>query len=198
MKCNSYYIPTNDNILIGFAGPPSSGKDTLAEALSLHLRNSSSKVQECAREYMEKYGPLYDVFQQHVIYFKQETREQEILRAYQVAISSSPKFLAWFYAVLLLKPEPTESEYGVITDLYLEAVKSIKDYHFIFFCDSLLSYEQDSIRYQDNKQVDAISRSIRSFLDLHGANYCYLPADTLGKRLDLVLDYIGAIPVEEK
>jgi len=193
MKCNHYYLTSEEKIFIGIAGPPSSGKDTLADSLNSVLINSSNKVHEYAREYVEKYGPPKSIFEQYVIYSKQFERENEIRSIYQVAICSSPRFLSWFYASkLLCRTDRREAELGVLSELYKNALKSLFDYSFIIYCEPL-EYDDDGLRFQSKKDVKDIHNSITSFFDIHKINYLSLPAISVGERVRMVTEYIGAI-----
>lgn len=199
MICNQYTLNSNKNkILIGIAGAPSSGKDKMAEALSAALTNKSEKVPEEARKYIQENGKLYSIFQQNIIYHRQKELEEEILRNYDVAVSSSPIFLAQFYAVLLKQDGILSAELSTMADLYRKAIESLVSYDYIMLCAPLESYDQDDIRYQNTKQVDTIHRSIAAFLDLHGKNYLLLPSATVNERLKMCLEYIGATKVVKK
>lgn len=192
MICNKYEIRAEGKQLIGFAGPPSSGKDIMADALSSALTNISGKVPEEARKYIQENGKLYNIFQQDIIYHRQREHEEEIQRNYQIAISSSPLFLAYFYTVLLKSDTPTGAEYSIIADMYKKAVISLDKYDYLFLCEPLELYTQDSVRYQSNNQVEILNTSIKSFLDLHNKDYCLLPALPVDDRLEICANYIGA------
>jgi len=196
MIYNEYTLKNGkDNILIGFAGAPSSGKDSIAESVNRAITNKSSVVDEMARKYIEKYGNTFSVFQQVLIYQKQLDRENEVLSTYKVGLSASPRFLAYIYAGILLSSlerEPEEAEYGAVTDLYGEAIKSLRDYKFVFLCEPLDIYDEDGLRWNDREQAEMIHRCVRSFLELHGKPYILLPRGTAEERLKIVMEVMGA------
>lgn len=192
MVCNQYAIDSQEKILIGFAGPPSSGKDVMADVMCSSISNLTGKVPEEARKYIQENGKLYNIFQQYVIYSRQKEHEDEIRRNYQIAISASPVFLAYFYTALLKSETPSSAEYSIISDIYRKAIESLNSYDYLFFCEPFDFYDQDSVRYQTNNQVDVLNRSIRSFLDLNNKKYCILPAISVDERLDICMNYIGA------
>jgi energy-coupling factor transporter ATP-binding protein EcfA2 len=183
------------NSLIGFAGAPSSGKDSIAELVNGAITNKSGVVDEMARKYIEKYGVPFSVFQQAIIYQKQCTRENEILSTYKYALSSSPRFLAFIYASILLaniEGDPTAAEYGAVVDLYGEAVKSLREYSFIFLCEPLDLYDEDGLRWNSREQAAMIHGAIKSFLELNGKPYTLLPKGSAEQRLEIVMKVLGA------
>ena len=196
MIYNEYTIKKlKDNCLIGFAGAPSSGKDSIAELANGALTNKSSVVDEMARKYIEKYGVPFSVFQQVIIYQKQLEREKEILSTYEYALSSSPRFLAYIYASILLsgiEKEPNEAEYGAVIDLYGEAIRSLRDYSVVFLCEPLDIYDEDGLRWNSKEQSSMIHCAIKSFLELNGKPYTILPKDSAEQRLEIVMKVLGA------
>jgi len=196
MIYNEYILKNpKDNVLVGFVGASSSGKDSIAELVNGAIVNKSSVVDEMARKYIEKYGVPFSVFQQVIIYQKQLEREDEILSTYRYALSASPRFLAFIYASILLSDldrEPQEAEYGAVIDLYGQAIKSLRDYNFIFLCEPLDIYDEDGLRWNSREQAALIHSAIRSFLQLNGKNYTTLPKGSAEQRLDIVMEVLGA------
>jgi hypothetical protein len=193
VKPNIISINMSEKILIGFCGAPSSGKDKIADALNLCLSNPCEKVNEEARRYIEEHGSIDNIFQQYLIMQKQLKREEDILSSYQVAISASPVFLAYFYAALFVDQNSSRSEISVLSDIYSSAIFSLKRYNYLFYCDPLINYESDGIRFQNNLQLESLSLSIKSFLMLHSKKFVILPSISIEERMEIIYDSIVKI-----
>jgi len=196
LNCNSYIIPHDKKITIGMVGAPSSGKDTLCDYLSAILVNSNKKMTEAARDYMEKNGTLYSPFQQRIIFDKILEREQEVITTYQIALCPGARILTYFYTALLTPHEANNAELDNLIDIYGLSVRAIKDYDYLFFCETL-TYHKDGLRYQKDEEITMLQNAILTFLELHKVKYTYLKADSLEQRSVKVLEVIGAQGVDK-
>lgn len=200
MVCNKYSLPATSKMIIAFAGGPSSGKDTMADLCRVALTNPSHKVYEFAREYMQSHGPLYSNLQQNIIYEEQVKLEESAMKTYPIVFSSSPRFLAFIYALILMSDKPPSAEYANLANLFEKATRSVVAgvYDHIFLCEPLGHFEKDGLRYQDYDEALQIHHMMESFLTLLKVNYISLPdvgetpEESIFNRLEIIMDAIGA------
>ena len=194
--CNEYYIPHDNKIMIGMLGGPSSGKDTVCDYLSAILSNPNKKMTEVARDYIEKNNVLYSPFQERIIFDKITEREKEVYSTYQITLNPGAKILAYFYTVLLTPSNHNSAELENLTDMYALCLNAVRDYDYLFFCESL-KYDEDGLRYQSDKENNLLQNSIISFLDMHRIQYTYIEAAPVLERCQKILSVIGAKKMEE-
>ncbi len=195
MFCNHYKIDSDKKLLIGFAGAPSTGKDTMADVTRMALSNSSHKVHEFAREYIEKHGSTYSNFQQHIIWEKQVELEECARKTYQVVFSSSPRFLSFIYASMLMPSNPQSADYANLSDLFDKATRGAREYDYLFVCEPFGKMQQDGLRFQEDADILVIHQMIGAFLTLLSVPYTLLPGqnnNTVEERLSIIMETIGA------
>jgi|GEM_PF-5111781 len=189
---NSYHLSLNPNppVSIAICGTACAGKDALADALRNVLSNRCGKVDEFARLYIEKHGPLETAFQQHMIVGQQQSLEASSLNTYEVTITSSPLFLGMFYTQALL-PRPLTSAYlDLVAEHYKIAVKSLFSYTYIILCDPIEEYDRDGVRYQSPNERTLIHDGLKNLLETYRVDFLELPSVSLSDRIKLVLDWL--------
>ena len=164
-------------IRIGICGPPCSGKTTIAQLLKWKLREITNLTREVPREYarhyMEKYGPVNNIYQQLLIYDGQTKLEKQINQNYDITISDCPRMLSYIYAKHHFKYQDPQ-DHAVLTRLYELAIECIADYNIIFLLFPLEKFETDAIRCYNNKKPQEIYDDIKNFLLTHCKNITIL------------------------
>ncbi|MEL6256182.1 MAG: ATP-binding protein [Bacteroidota bacterium] len=128
---------------VAIVGPESTGKSSLAEALSSHYR--LPWVEEYSREYLENLGRPYGQSDLIEIALGQLELERRILE-------EKPSFLLCDTNLLVIKVW-SEFKYGN-ADPALEKLYNLKDYCHYFLCDTDIPWSYDPLREHPEKREE--------------------------------------------
>jgi nicotinamide riboside kinase len=105
-------------IKIGMVGLPSTGKTTLSQTLSSSfLGKKVELIKEYARDYINKYGEIKEIWEQIRIANKQLAWENKVPNTVDLLITDGPIFTGWAYASTMRKFNSSK-EYMLINDLF--------------------------------------------------------------------------------
>lgn len=134
-------------IKIGLAGLPSSGKTTLARRLSSHFVGANVElVTEYARQYINKYGSIENIWEQIRI-LKKQLAHEEYVSMVDIMITDAPVFMGFAYANSLRKNN-SEKETMLMNDLYkmMNIANTPQRYDVVFYLPPLEDTKQDGTR----------------------------------------------------
>ncbi|MCK5018809.1 MAG: ATP-binding protein [Candidatus Peribacteraceae bacterium] len=157
---------------IGIAGPPSSGKTTVARAfvnfLSVTYGATVEYVNEYARTHIARYGvPHWYV--QPLIMWSQDRRENDS-STYPMFVTDSPKFLAYIYALFNRTGNLDDEAIYILSKLYKASLYAAKDYSDLILL-TPKSVKAEGIRYQDDNDAEALYSMMKGFLFNHDINF---------------------------
>lgn len=165
-------FPPKRPFTIGCSGVPGSGKTTFARALSTEIRirgltPSVEYVDEYARAYIAKYGPVTDLWEQIRIYNKQLQAERKFYGTCSTLVCDSPVFMGFMYSTYLQKRH-VQKDSMLMADLFNEMIKLNTSPHYdvIFHLPPILSPTEDGVRKVENfdsewrEQSDSFIRTI--------------------------------------
>ena len=114
-------------VKVGLSGCPGSGKTTLSRAIASKCRNINNLkqvelVNEYARRYISKHGPIDSIFEQYRILEKQLEWENSVCNdELDLMITDSPVFLGFIYCCEL--PKGNSKEIMFFNDVFKKMVK---------------------------------------------------------------------------
>ena len=184
---------------IALYGPPSSGKTTLAKALTVYYHErgqTTSYVSEYAREAIEKYGrePLTNPLFQYKILEKQTSYEASVPNTVEIAVTDSPLPISYVFAVRnnvskLLAPKGDVTSYILIKDMYKDILDILHHYSTSVLLEPR-PIVSDGVRAESYNDAVEIFKQLQGFLDLHCIQYLQLSADmSIEKRVEVVNSY---------
>lgn len=158
-------------IKIGILGAPSTGKTTLAKALSSHVLDKydvlAEYVDEYARGFVSEYGKP-TVFDEYYFLERQLQKESIKSRA-QFMICDSPIFLSLVYGSLVFDhKDPKEAFY--FCEIQQRIVENLENYKVLVLIDAeACEPEADGMRLTISReeQLD-IDKRIRAFCEMYG------------------------------
>jgi len=172
---------------IGVAGPPSSGKTSVAKKLSLLLNinyeGNSSDVVEYATTFIQKTGQIPKLEDQIWLYQKQKEREEAVSRTSNIVISDSPIWIGYTYALRAMR-ELKASRFTDFTlgSLYKRSIKALGYYQFIALLKPI-NYIENNVRFHSFEESKEISQELRNFLRSHGYSFHEYTYDDVDKML---------------
>lgn len=188
-----------DHQRVSFVGAPGTGKSTLAQAVSVHLKLMGLDVEYCseyARAYLRRSGPIVTPFENFVTLAGNSAREDE-LRMHKMAVCDSAAFIAEVYyrhdwATLPLEGISTVKLENGLDEIRRLCRRRLRSTSHIFYV-PLMAFdggEDPTRRYEDDReQLDLM---IRSFLDNNDAPYYTVTAAELDKRVEEVYNALEA------
>ena len=176
---------------IAFAGPPSSGKTSVAKQISLIMNNrfgaNSSDVVEYATSFIQKQQRIPTFDDQILIYMKQKEREEAIASTANFVFSDCPAWLSYVYGIRALSGmEPSSSTDFAIMSLYKRAIKSLSDYDMTFYM-KIVDYVENGVRYHSRDLSEEIGNEITSFLKCHGRSYIAMTYNDIEDAVNSIL-----------
>lgn len=184
MKANSY--------LVSIIGAPCSGKSTLATLVHHGLkvkRKNSIFVGEAATDYIAEWGVPDSAMDQLVIFYKQLGRERMYLDSKEWIICDSSSLLNYFYFRSLFKGNLSLKEIATINHVQKEILKSINQWHRIYYVPPVLdATENDGIRFHNKAEILKLDSIIKNYLDLECIPYTDLSDVPLNERGNYVLN----------
>jgi nicotinamide riboside kinase len=137
-------------IRVGIAGCPGSGKSTLARSLAgsfVGQIGSVELVQEYARRYINKYGPIESIYEQMRILKKQTEWEDSIPNEVDLILTDCPIHIGWAYVMEMRKWE-NRKEALIVKDVFSEMnrLNYPKRYDIIFQLKPNYKTEKDGTR----------------------------------------------------
>lgn len=114
-------------VRLGITGVPGSGKTTLSRAIASQCRDIKEfshveLVNEYARRYISKHGPVTSIFEQYRILEKQLEWEDSVCNEHlDLMITDSPVFLGFIYCCNL--PKTNSKEIMFFNDVFKKMVK---------------------------------------------------------------------------
>lgn len=156
---------------VALIGGPGSGKTTLANALTAHMKDAGKKwynVGEYARDFIDKHGSsaINRMSVALLIANKQINRERRVPKTADGFVTDSPLVLPWFYAKSL-PAEPVE-KYEILTSLYQMFLRSFLDYDLIVYVTREKEYVDDGTRFQTEQEAVALDKAIKEEIITHG------------------------------
>ncbi len=188
-------------IKVAFVGSPSSGKTTLAKAVSADVasrRLLSEYVSEFARDYIVKYGPPGGIFEQLVIAQSQQQREDDVNPNAHYLFTDSPPFLTYPFDLAATRMN-IPKEVTCLMHLYRDTLLSIHSYDFLFYMPRNPKPMADGVRSPEVLSgLAKLDTQIHAFLDLHRPdNYYTVPRGLkLVERVTFVTDVLEANAVD--
>lgn len=179
--------------LITFIGAPASGKSTIATSVHTELKKmgkNSIFISEVATDYIAEYGIPNKPEDQLVIFYKQTNREKMFINSKDYIVCDSSGILNYFYFRGLFDNKLSNKDIAIINHLQKEILKTINQWDYIFYVPPILDNVEDGIRYQDKKQILALDRKIKSYLELENIKHYDLSDISLNKRADFILKTI--------
>jgi len=176
---------------IGIAGGPSSGKTSVAKAISLELNHefgsNSSDVVEYATSFIQKMGRHPTFADQLLVWVKQYERELAVATTANIVLSDCPVFLPYIYALRAMRDlEWTQQTDFALSSIYKRSLRALEEYDQIFVL-NLLWYRENNIRYHDREQSEEITEEIKKFLKDHGRNFSTYVCTDIPKILTDIL-----------
>ncbi len=152
-------------------GAPSTGKTTLASAITEELKRRGHKVEwakEYARDFIAEHGPDMGAADQLFIVRGQKEREKEAERKNpEFVVCDCSSFSSYIYAFLyetISFDKKEKEEYKMILgEIWDEIKDELYSYDHVFFLPIEFSSEEDGVRLYTNK-VEVISNEIKNFL----------------------------------
>jgi len=188
-------------IRVGFTGVPGSGKTSTARALVSKLRcydefKRVELVQEYARRYISKHGPMYEIWEQYRILSKQKEWEDSVANdKLDILVTDSPVFLGFIYAVEFSKK--TEKDVMVYNDIFKLLTKlnfPEHRYDMIFHLPPVVEPVDDGVRvpqHLDPKWREAANRMIVTTMNIFPPkNYFEITSTSLDQRVDDCIDIL--------
>lgn len=183
-----------DHQRISFVGAPGTGKSTLAQAVSVHLKLLGHDIEYCseyARAYLRRSGPIITPFENFVTLAGNSAREDE-LRIHKMAVCDSAAFVAEVYyrhdwATLPLEGISTVKLENGLDEIRRLCRRRLRSTSHIFYVPlkPFESHEDPTRRYQDDReQLDLM---MRAFLDNNDADYHTVEAIDLDQRVEEVV-----------
>lgn len=187
--------------LVSIIGAPSSGKSTLAASVhhGLKIRKKNSIfVGEAATDYIAEWGVPDSPTDQLVIFYKQLGRERMYVGSKEWIICDSSSILNYFYFRSLFRDNLSLKDIATINHVQKEILKSINQWHKIYYVPPVLEDEEnDGIRFHNKKEIIKLDNIIKNYLDLECIPYTDLSDIPLDERSDFVLsDLIKSKKVE--
>jgi len=178
---------------IAIFGAPSSGKTTLAAALTRtlqHMKISVRFVEEYAREYIREVGDADTSESQRKIFFGQMGRELEALASpVSYSILDGPSFLTCIYCKNAVRTKhDTEIWQNLFPRVLSHLDENLKDA--IFFYTRPSTFRMDGIRDVHQKIQDRLDTMIRGFADCF-LDYTPLQAYDTPTRISGILHSLG-------
>lgn len=190
-------------IRVGFTGVPGSGKTSTARALVSTLRRHDEfkrveLVQEYARRYISKHGPMDGLWEQYRILGKQKEWEDSVANdKLDILVTDSPVFLGFIYAVEF--PKKTEKDVMVYNDVFKLLTKlnfPESRYDMIFHLPPVVEPVDDGVRvpqHLDPKWREAANGMIVTTMNIFPPkNYLELQSTSLEERVDECIDILTA------
>lgn len=157
-------------------GPESSGKTTLAVALSRELR--SNLVPEYARIYLRKLGGKYSKSDLDIILNGQ-------LRAERMAANTESEYLVCDTGPLVMYVWSTEV-FNDASSMITASLDHLKTYHNIFLCRPDIPWEADSLRENPEDRHRLFERYVQ-LLEVLELSYSTISGP---KRLEMAIDHL--------
>lgn len=184
---------------IGICGGPSSGKTTLARALTVKLSTSGHNVEhvtEYARFHIAEYlkqstqtprDPLHQV----IIFQNQVRWEAAVQDTVEYVISDSPVFMnaVYTYNVIDFDDYKQRIFYYQHYERLLEYSRNYYDYIF-FLPPGDIGFVHDGLRGEDEARAEQIGEQIRAFLVFHQMPFYTITGRDLDKRIERCLEII--------
>jgi len=171
-------------IKIAITGPESTGKSRLAKELSEYYR--TTWVPECAREYLNKYGPSYTASDVENIANAQLHREKQA--------EATAHGLLFYDTDLLVCQIWMENAFGKSPQWLKEAVNSAT-YHHTFLMNIDLPWQPDPLREHPDKR-DFLFRWYERELIRANRVYTVISGDGYQRTLQAIQE-IGRIKTEQ-
>ncbi len=150
-------------------GAPSTGKTTLASALTKELKRKGYNVEwvkEYVRDFILEKGPPKSIKDQLLIARGQKTREKEAeIKNPKFMVCDCATFLCYVYCFLHKpKDEDNVSNYNeILEEIWQEIKDGIYSYDYVFFLSPEIPWKEDGVRIYSEK-VNEISDQIKDFL----------------------------------
>ena len=160
--------------LVGFIGPPSSGKTLLCGAMKEYMIKKAGLTcdicTEYAREYVYKYGIPDDIPSQYRITLEQETRENLLCSGdNSFVFTDSPVWLAYVYTIVRAKKHNLRDarSLDIISHIYSRFVMHEPDrYKKVFYLrGSSGTMDDDGCR--DVAENDIVAETVDGFVQIH-------------------------------
>ena len=184
MKTQSY--------LVSIIGAPCSGKSTLATSVHHSLkikRKNSIFVGEAATDYIAEWGIPDSAMDQLVIFYKQLGRERMYVGSKEWIICDSSSLLNYFYFRAAFKENLTLKEIATINHVQKEILKSINQWHRIYYVPPVLdASENDGIRFHNKEEILRLDAIIKNYLALECVPHVDLSNVPLNERGNFVLN----------
>lgn len=158
-----------DSKIITFLGAPGSGKSTLATDVHTELKKigkNSIFISEVATDYIAEYGIPNTPIDQMTIFYKQTNRERMFIGSKEYIICDSSGILNYFYFRKLFKPPLSLKDIATINHLQKEILKTLNQWHQIYYVPPILQNPDDGIRYHNIDEIKQIDRWIKSYLEM--------------------------------
>jgi len=176
----------NQSYLVSIIGAPSSGKSTLATSVHHSLkikRKNSIFVGEAATDYIAEWGVPDTPMDQLVIFYKQLGRERMYLDSKEWIICDSSSLLNYFYFRSMFKGSLTLKEIATINHVQKEILKSLNQWHKIYYVPPVLEGdENDGIRFHNKEEIIKLDAIIKNYLELECIQYVDLSSVPLEDR----------------
>ena len=176
--------------LICFLGPPASGKSTLASSVHTDLKKSGQNsifVGEVATNYIAEYGIPNRPLDQMVIFYKQLNAERMFVGNKDIIVCDSSSILNYFYFRGLFSGQLENKDIAAINHMQKEILRSLNQWHRIYYVPPIQTDVEDGIRYHDRDQINAIDSMIKGYLIMENIPYHDLSTIDIKDRTEYVV-----------
>ena len=171
--------------LIQIIGAPSSGKSTLATSVHTILKKKNRNsifVGEAATDFISINGIPTTPLDQIIIFYKQLEKEKMFIDTKDFIICDSSSLLCYIYFRKLFPDTLSFKDITTINHLQGEILKTLNQWHKIYYIPPILDNVEDGIRFQNKEEISKLDSVIKDYLILENIDYTDLTDIHIGER----------------